>query len=123
MRTLAKAIAGLGAVIYLAAGVWAFSAPESFGDWILYPPYNRHLIHDLGAFQLGLGVAALVGIYLRDALVAVLTGVAAGSVMHAISHVLDRSLGGRASDPWVIGAFAAVLVLGAVAAFVSRVRR
>ncbi|MGE5293059.1 MAG: hypothetical protein ACM3ML_38925 [Micromonosporaceae bacterium] len=36
-------------------GVWAFSAPESFSRFIDYAPYNRHLVHDAGAFQIGIG--------------------------------------------------------------------
>jgi hypothetical protein len=37
----------------LVLGAWAFLAPESFSRFIDYAPYNRHLIHDAGAFQLG----------------------------------------------------------------------
>jgi hypothetical protein len=47
----------------LLLGVWAFLAPASFSQFIDYPPYNRHLIHDAGAFQLGIGTAVLLALW------------------------------------------------------------
>ena len=56
MRSAAKLIAGIAAVFYLGVGVWAFAARLSFfTDIGPYPPYNEHFIHDVGAFNLGLG--------------------------------------------------------------------
>ena len=51
--TAAVFISGL---FMLALGIWAFFAPASFADFAAFP-YNRHLLHDVGAFQIGLGVA------------------------------------------------------------------
>lgn len=117
MRTLAQIIAGVAALFYVVLGLWAFAAPRSFYDTVAtYPPYNEHLFHDLGAFQLGLGAAALAGLLFADALTAVLTGIAAGSVLHEVSHITDRMLGGRPSDPYTVGAVALVVVVGALAA-------
>jgi hypothetical protein len=120
MRTFAKVIAGVAAVFYLASGVWAFAAPESFFDNIAtYPPYNEHLLRDIGAFLIGLGVVALAGLLSTDALTAVLAGVAAASLMHGVSHFMDHDLG-RASDPWINGAFGVAALCGFLAAAASR---
>jgi hypothetical protein len=116
MRTSIKVVAALAGLFYLTFGVWAFAAPESFFENIAsYPPYNEHLIHDLGAFQIGIGVAALAGLLLSDALAAVLAGVAAGSLMHGISHIVDHGLGGRASDPWTVSLFGLIALLAFLA--------
>ncbi|HEV2783806.1 MAG TPA: hypothetical protein VGX25_30840 [Actinophytocola sp.] len=103
MRTLAKVVGLLAGLFYLTFGIWAFAAPESFyADIATYPPFNEHFMHDLGSFQIGLGVAALAGLLLSDALAAVLAGAAAGSLMHGLSHIMDHGLGGRPSDPWTV---------------------
>lgn len=105
---LATLLAGLFTIVL---GVWAFFAPRSFFEQLAtFEPYNRHLIHDIGAFQLGIGVSLLVVLRWSDALAAVLTGAAVGAGFHWVSHVLDRDLGGRPRDLWVLGAFALILV-------------
>jgi hypothetical protein len=72
----------------LALGAWAFLAPESFARFIDYPPYNRHLIHDAGAFQLGIGATVLLALWWSDALVVALTGfaMASGGVLGWVHH-------------------------------------
>jgi hypothetical protein len=124
MRTFAKIVAGLAAVFSLVTGVWAFAAPESFADNIAsYPPYNEHLTHDIGAFLIGLGVAALAGLLLSDGLAAGLAGVAAGSLLHGVSHILDAGHGGRASDPWTVTLFGLLALAGFLAALGRAGRR
>lgn len=121
MRTFGKVIAALAAAFYLVFGIWAFAAPESFYENIAtYPPYNEHLFHDLGAFQIGLGVAALAGLLLSNALAAVLAGVAAGSLLHGLSHIVDHGLGGRSSDPWTVGLVGLAILCGFFAAVAVR---
>jgi hypothetical protein len=117
MRSAAKLIAGIAAVFYLGVGVWAFAAPLSFFENIgPYPPYNEHFIHDVGAFNLGLGAAAIAGLLFSDALVAVLTALAVASVMHEIAHITDRLLGGHPSDPYTLGGLAVLVLVGLLAA-------
>lgn len=121
MRIVAKVVAALAVAFYLMSGAWAFVAPESFAENIAsYPPYNQHLLRDGGAFAMGLGVAALAGLLLPDALTAVLAGVAAGSLMHGVSHIVDRGLGGTSSDPWVVNAIGLAALCGFVIAVWSR---
>ena len=105
----------LGALAFLVPGVWSFGWPESFHRTIAtFDPFNLHLFHDLGAFQLGVGVALVGALFWRDALVVALLGATAGAVVHFVSHVMDRDLGGRSSDPLTLGILAAILLLGLV---------
>jgi hypothetical protein len=99
----------------LVLGAWAFLAPASFAQFIDYPPYNRHLIHDAGAFQLGIGTAALLALWWRDALPVALTGFAVASGLHTLSHAIDRRLGGHPSDVPALGLLT-VVALFAIAA-------
>jgi hypothetical protein len=117
MRRAAQAIAGFAAVVYLGVGLWAFAAPLSFFANVgPYPPYNEHFIHDIGAFNLGLGAAAIAGLLLSDALVAALTALTVASVMHEIAHITDRLLGGHPSDPYTLGGVALIVLFGLLAA-------
>lgn len=104
-------ILGLLSVVF---GVWALAAPASFFRNIgTYPPYSRHFIHDVGAFQIGIGVTLFAGAAGWDGLFVALSGFAAGSILHEVSHVMDRHIGGRTSDPVGLGLVAA-LSLGLV---------
>jgi uncharacterized membrane protein len=102
----------LGAAVFLVAGAWAFFWPRSFYEIVAeFPPFNLHLFHDAGAFQLGIGAALLAGLFWRDALLVGMFGGTVGAVVHAISHIVDRSLGGNPSDPWTLSVLAGLLVI------------
>lgn len=104
-------LVGLSAVAVVGSGLWALVAPESFYATVaIYPPYNRHFVHDIGAFMLGLGSGLAVALVISDALLVALVGNAVGAVAHFISHLVDRDLGGQASDPVTFGVFALLLV-------------
>ncbi len=108
-------IAAIVGVLTLIAGVWALVDPQSFYDQVAtWPPYNRHFLHDVGAFQTGLGATLVLALFMRDALLLGLTGVGIGAVLHAVSHAVDRDLGGRSSDPITLGIVAAVIAVGAL---------
>lgn len=87
----------------LILGVWAYAAPVSFSHFIAYAPYNRHLVHDAGAFQIGLGAATGFALVCPDALLVVLTGFTVASGLHTLSHYIDRHIGGHGSDVPVLG--------------------
>ncbi len=74
----------VGAVIgvfYLVTGAWAYLAPLSFFSAVAtFAPLNIHLLHDAGAFQLGLGLALTVPVALRAPLRAPLIAVLGASV-------------------------------------------
>ena len=95
----------------LALGAWAFLGPESFSRFIDYAPYNRHLIHDAGAFQLGIGVSVLLALFWADGLVVALTGFAVASGLHTISHAIDGQLGGHDSDVPSLGLLTLIALL------------
>src|SRR5260370_13266977 len=89
----------VGAVIgafYLVAGAWAFLAPMSFFSAVAtFAPLNVHLLHDAGAFQVGLGLALTVPIALQAPVRASLIAVLGASVLHVLAHVEDIRLGGH----------------------------
>ena len=115
MSRTVRAFAVAAGLLTLVLGLWCFVAPQSFYNQIaLWPPYNQHLLHDIGAFQMGLGAALIAGAFISDGLLVGLTGGATGSVMHAIAHIIDRGKGGRSTDPAALGLLALVLVIAAV---------
>jgi hypothetical protein len=105
----------VGAVAFLVPGVWAFVAPVGFADTIAtFDPYNRHYLHDLGAFQIGVGVCALAALRWRDGAVVALSGLFAASAVHAVSHFVDRGLGGRSADAPLLTGLAQLVLAGLV---------
>jgi hypothetical protein len=106
-----RVLVGLVGLALVLPGLWAMLAPESFyAGAAVYPPYNRHFIHDIGAFLLGLGTTLGFALALGDALLVALAGNAVGALAHFVSHAVDRELGGQPSDPLVFGILAVVLV-------------
>jgi peptidoglycan/LPS O-acetylase OafA/YrhL len=109
--TFGRVATGIGAVSFLAFGAWALVAPSSFFDQLApWPPYNEHFIHDIGVFQLGIGVALAAGLSRMRGALAALAGASVAAVLHVVSHVVDYDGGGRPSDPYVLGIFALLLV-------------
>lgn len=85
----------LGGLVFLLFGAWGFVEPRSFFDAVaVFEPYNAHFVRDIGAFQFGLGAVLVLIVVASDAHAAALLGVAAGSGLHAVGHVIDRELGG-----------------------------
>jgi hypothetical protein len=116
-------VTALAALNFLILGAWAFLAPRSFYDNVAtFEPYNLHLLHDVGAFQLAIGASLLAALLWSDGLTVALAGAAVGAVAHDISHFMDRDLGGRSSDPWTLGLLA-VLLLVALALRIRARRR
>jgi hypothetical protein len=112
-----RVVALAGAAFFLVVGGWAFVDPAFFYDELaMFPPYNRHFLHDLGAFQLGLSAALALAVVGWDGLRVALWGAAVASVFHAAAHFMDEELGGRDADPFLLSLVAAVLVAAAVVA-------
>jgi hypothetical protein len=110
-NTIARVLVGLCAVFLLGSGLFALLAPEAFYSMAaMYPPYNRHFIHDIGAFMLGLGAGLALALVVTDALLVALAATAVGGVAHFLSHLADRELGGLPTDPLTFGVFALVVV-------------
>jgi hypothetical protein len=98
-------------------GFWAFFAPESFIDFVNYHPYNEHLTHDAGAFQIGIGSGLVFALIWRDSLIAGLAGFAVASGLHTLSHYMDRHIGGSHSDIPSLGLVTVVALVGIWARF------
>lgn len=93
-----KVVAWIGAIGFLAFGLWALLAPQSFFDTLAtFEPYNRHFVHDIGAFQIGIGAILflLIAGPPSDGLAAGLLGAGIGSLAHVLSHIMDSGLGGN----------------------------
>lgn len=109
--TIAAIVVGGFLLIF---GVWSLLFPRSFDALIDFPPYNEHLLHDVGAFQIGIGISVLLSLMWSDSIgVALVAFIVAGTI-HSINHAVDRHLGGHWSDPWGL----AGLVLVALAALI-----
>lgn len=90
MTSVSRGIAWVVAVFWIGSGAWAFFAPQSFFDTVAtFPPYNEHLIHDIGAFSVGLGAVILFALSGMSGIRTALLGVGVGSAVHVISHVID----------------------------------
>jgi hypothetical protein len=75
----ARVLGAIIGVFYTVTGLWSFFLPANFYSTVAdFTPYNLHLLHDVGAFQVGMGVvllaAAATGGGLRPALIGVLAG-------------------------------------------------
>ena len=103
-ETFVVIITALSGTWILAVGLWALLAPESFANWIDFPPYAEHLLHDVGAFQIGIGLSLLAGLAWTDGKSVALLGFVAAGVIHTVNHTIDLDLGGHAADIWLIGA-------------------
>lgn len=116
MKRFPGLVAVAAGVFFVGLGIWAFADPSSFFDRLAtFPPYNEHFLHDVGAFQIGIGATLLLAAAWKDALGVALGGTAIGGAIHAIAHVIDGDLGGKDSDPWLLGALAVVLGVAALA--------
>ncbi len=108
-------VAAIGAVSFLVFGLWPFFGAKSFYEQLAeFPPYNVHFLHDIGAFQIGIGVALALALWRKnDALLAALGGAGVGSAFHTVAHFRDHDLGGKDTDVYVFGLMAVLMLAGA----------
>ena len=96
MRQLRAGLALL-AILALVPGVWGTLWPRSFfddfpgagGAWVAaFPPYNEHLVRDVGSFYLGYGVLLLAAAALprRRLVQAALLAWVVATIPHGIFH-------------------------------------
>ena len=70
-----KVVSAAAGLLLVATGLWAFAAPRSFFESVAtYPPFNKHLLHDLG-----LGATLLLALAWADGLLVALAGVGLGA--------------------------------------------
>ncbi|MCM0673258.1 PPOX class F420-dependent oxidoreductase [Micromonospora phytophila] len=111
MKRIVRAATVLLGMVAIVVGVWALLRPASFSAAVGFPPH-QHFVHDVGAFQLGIGATLMLAAIWADALAVALAGYLVGGVAHTVAHVVDRHLGGSAGQTVVVGVSA---VLAAVA--------
>src|SRR5215213_2772902 len=109
------AVVIISGLFTLAFGIWVFFAPASFAEFVAFP-YNRHLLHDVGAFQIGIGATMLLALLWADSIMVVLAGYVVGSSFHLVSHIIDRHIGGHGYDPLVLGFLIVIGLVGTVRA-------
>jgi uncharacterized YccA/Bax inhibitor family protein len=115
----ARAMLGLLCVYCLVLGILAAFAPRTFYDdfpffshWVeLLPPYNEHLVTDVGGLHLGLAVVfGWAAWSLERTLVrAACTGFLLTAVLHLIFHVAHLEGFGTADGVAEIAALASLL--------------
>jgi hypothetical protein len=120
-ETFVMIIAALSGTWMVAVGLWALLAPRSFANWIDFPPYAEHLLHDVGAFQIGIGLSLLAALAWSDAKSVALLGFVVAGVIHTVNHTIDLDLGGHSADIGLIGA-STVLAGAALAVRVRTIR-
>jgi PPOX class probable F420-dependent enzyme len=106
------------AAVALVVAVWALVDPASFADAVKFPA-NEHFVHDIGAFQLGIGLTLVLALIWRDPPAVVLAAFVVSNTVHAFNHAIDLDLGGRASDFWLL----ALLSIATGVALVLRLRQ
>jgi uncharacterized membrane protein len=92
----ARLLAGIVGLFYVASGLWALVDPAGFaGSVATFSPFNRHLLHDTGAFSIGLGLALIIPAWISEGLRTASLAVLGASLLHLWAHISDRALGGR----------------------------
>jgi PPOX class probable F420-dependent enzyme len=117
-RIYLVAVTALVGLETIAIGIWCLIDPGSFADFVGFDAHE-HFLHDIGAFQLGLGITLLLALIWADALATALAGFIVANSVHTVNHVMDLDLGGSAAQAWALGAISVALV----AAFVLRLRQ
>ena len=110
-------------------GLTAVAAPHTFYDdfpflahWVeLLPPYNEHLITDVGGLYLGFAVVLGLAAWRprRDLIIAACAGFLTVSVLHLAFHATHLSGLGTGGAIAELGALASLLIPPAVAIWAS----
>ncbi|BBZ69841.1 PPOX class F420-dependent oxidoreductase [Mycobacterium paraseoulense] len=114
---LVAVTASVGAVT-AGIGIWCIGDPNSFARAVGFDAH-RHFLHDVGAFQLGLGVTLLLAVIWADALATALAGFIVANTVHTVNHFVDLDVGGSVGQAWALGVVSVALAL----AFVLRLRQ
>lgn len=117
-RAYLVAVTALAGTVNIGIGIWCLLDPTGFAGAVGFREH-QHFLHDLGAFQLGLGVTLLLALIWSDALATALAGFIVANTVHTVNHVMDLDLGGSAGQAWALGAVSVALVV----AFVLRLHQ
>lgn len=109
-RVYLVAVTALVGVTTVAIGVWCLLDPTSFAGAVGFGEH-QHFLHDVGAFQLGLGIGLLLALIWADALATALAGFVVANTVHAVNHVMDLDLGGSVAQAWLLGGVSVALIV------------
>lgn len=94
-RIYLVAVTAAVGVITAGIGIWGLIDPNSFADAVGFDAH-RHFLHDVDAFQLGLGVILLLALIWADALATALAGFIVANTVHTVNHIVDLGGGSAA---------------------------
>jgi PPOX class probable F420-dependent enzyme len=117
-RAYVISVTALIGLLTIGIGVWCLADPRSFAHVVGFPEHE-HFLHDVGAFQFGLGATLLLALIWSDALITATAGFLIANSIHTVNHVTDLHLGGTPAQAWLLGAASVALVI----AFVLRLRQ
>jgi PPOX class probable F420-dependent enzyme len=117
-RAYLFAVTALTGATTVGIGIWCLVDPTSFADSVGFGRH-QHFLHDVGAFQLGLGLMLLLALIWADALATALAGFLVANTVHTVNHVIDLDQGGSAAQAWLLGAMSVALIV----AFALRLRQ
>lgn len=109
-RLYVNLVAILVGGLTIGIGIWCLADAGSFAEFVGFEDHE-HFLHDIGAFQLGLGATLLLALIWADALATALAGFLVANTVHTVNHVTDLDLGGSAAQAWLLGAVSAALVV------------
>jgi PPOX class probable F420-dependent enzyme len=112
-RTYLYAVTALVGLATAGIAIWCLVGPSSFAAAVGFEAH-RHFLHDVGAFQLGLGITMLLALIWADALATALAGFIVANTVHTVNHVVDLDVGGSAAQAWLLGAVSVALVVAFV---------
>lgn len=88
--------------LQLVTGVVAFLAPGAFYTAAAaYPPENHHFLRDIGTWNIGLGLVALLAQSRPSWHRPILAVVALQFALHTVSHVIDVGATDPESQSWL----------------------
>jgi PPOX class probable F420-dependent enzyme len=109
-RIYLVAVTAVAGIVTAGIGIWCLIGPNSFADAVGFETH-RHFLHDVGAFQLGLGVTLLLAVIWADALATALAGFIVANTAHTVNHFVDLDVGGTPAQAWILGAVSVALAL------------
>ncbi|GFG65257.1 hypothetical protein MKUB_27470 [Mycobacterium kubicae] len=109
-RVYLVTVTALVGLMTFGIGVWCLIDPASFARVVAFHQHV-HFLHDLGAFQLGLGATLLLALFWRDAMATALAGFLLANTVHTVNHVMDLDEGGSAGQAWSLGAVSVALAV------------
>ncbi|WP_216638164.1 hypothetical protein [Mycobacterium sp. 1423905.2] len=117
-RVYLVTVTALAGLTMCGIGLWCLVDPSSFARVVAFHQH-LHFLHDLGAFQLGLGVTLLLALLWADALATALAGFLVANTVHTVNHFVDLHEGGSIGQAWSLGA----LSLAVAVALLVRLRQ